>query len=151
MITGINYKMDVMLAHANGETVEFREKKKGLLSSEGYWRIIENKGFGAWDWKHDDYRIEPKLIFIPFSREDIPLDVPVWVRSKKGFNNQNSRDKLIVSIGNSGIYLGVPDVHTQAGGANKDYNFIRFSRLKDCYDISFNGGKSYVPAHKLAN
>jgi hypothetical protein len=53
--THLMYKINIMQAHLEGETIETKVKDRG----QSNWRKIKNDP--AWDWFHYDYRVLPNV------------------------------------------------------------------------------------------
>lgn len=75
-------KIEIMQAFFEGKEVEYANK------GSKYWNDLSFKIEPTWNWEANNYRIKPKLTYIPFTFEDREMFREKWMKYKFGINSE---------------------------------------------------------------
>ena len=108
--------IEVMQAYDNGEQIE--------CFNDEQWKDVNNP---IWDWLHNDYRVKPNKIYVPFHTPEEFLTA--YRKHGEFIENKESGEKMNAYVDKNGIVI-------LSTALNCTYTFESLRTLFGCYKFS---------------
>ena len=108
--------IEVMQAYERGEQIEWFNDEQ--------WKDVNNP---IWDWLHNDYRVKPKKIYVPFHTPEEFLTA--YRKHGEFIENKESGEKMNAYVDKNGIVI-------LSTALNCTYTFENIRTLFGCYKFS---------------
>ena len=119
--------LTVVQAAKDGKQIQYWYSQYGNFAEDGTWiNCVDAPVFNFSDYI---YRVKPEPKKVPLTREDIPLDRPVWIKHTDGELD---------------LIIGINDTRVRSWYTSYSYESLY---TRGC-SISFDGGKTWQPCWK---
>ena len=119
--------LTVVQAHKDGNQIQYWYSQYGNFAENGTWENCA--GSPEFNFGGCIYRVKPTPKKVPLTREDIPLDRPVWIKHTDGELD---------------LIIGINDTCVRSWYTSYSYESLY---TRGC-SISFDGGKTWQPCEK---